>query len=46
LALAESAKRLREGGTIAQERAVVEMDGKLFLRVAGSSTRSHCGSCS
>ena len=45
-ALAESAQRLREGGTIAQERAVVEMDGKLFLRVAGSAPRTHCGSCS
>jgi radical SAM protein with 4Fe4S-binding SPASM domain len=45
-ALAESAQRLREGGQIAQERAVVEMDGKLFLRVAGSASRTHCGSCS
>src|SRR4051812_10462348 len=45
-ALAASAKRLRAGGTIAQERAVVEMDGKLFLRVAGSASRTHCGSCS
>jgi radical SAM protein with 4Fe4S-binding SPASM domain len=43
--IVDAASRLRHGTSIAQQKATVTRDGKLFLHVVTSATPSGCASC-